>query len=107
MPDSQPDPQLKRWFRQYNQKYFDGGLPSDTRISYCWVTKAHGNCNLESDGKFHIRINPDGTGTREARKFTLLHEMCHVKLWPNGAHGKAFNQEMLRLATAGAFEGLW
>lgn len=101
------DPQLKRWFRRYNRRYFDGTLPSDVRISYCWVTKAHGNCSLDPDGKFHIRINPDSTGTREGRRFTLLHEMVHVKLWPVCTHGKAFDAEMLRLAKAGAMRGLW
>lgn len=38
---------------------------------------------------------------------TLLHEMVHVSLPRNSFHGPRFEKEMLRLAKAGAFRGVW
>jgi hypothetical protein len=101
------DPQLKRWFREYNRKHFDGALPANTICVYQTIEGAHGTCIRGGDSIFVIRINPDFPRCRAKRRFDLLHEMVHVKLWPSISHGKAFDAEMLRLANAGALKGLW
>jgi predicted SprT family Zn-dependent metalloprotease len=54
-----------------------------------------------------IRLNPVMRFESKVYKFTLLHEMVHVKLYPYRFHGKKFDQEMLRLACAGAFNSIW
>lgn len=37
----------------------------------------------------------------------LLHEMAHLNLGWGVNHGRKFQKEMLRLAKAGAFKGVW
>ncbi len=101
------DTQLRRWFREYNQRYFGGTLPRDTAVYYATVDGAYGDCDYKSDGRFHIRINPDNTWGRSVRRLTLLHEMVHIAVWPRVTHGPYFEREMMRLASAGAMRGIW
>jgi len=44
---------------------------------------------------------------KEVMHMTVLHELAHCRLYPYMAHGKRFNNEMIRLAVRGAFNGLW
>lgn len=102
------DRQLRRWYRDYNRRHFGGKLPADVAIVYETVAGAFGDCLKMADGWFRIRINPDLNIGRRSRRFTLVHEMAHVKLWDrNQRHGPVFDAEMLRLANAGAMKGLW
>jgi hypothetical protein len=65
----------------------------------------------EEDGLEHkvlqIHIDPSRHHGNEQIRFTLLHEMAHVKLLPWRKHGKKFQDEMKRLAGRDAFEELW
>lgn len=101
------DRQLRRWYRDYNRRYFGGRLPVDTVCYYSTVDHCYGDCACDAAGRFTIRVNPDITSRRCSRRFTLLHEMAHVAVWPRRTHGKYFDSEMLRLANAGALKGLW
>lgn len=58
-------------------------------------------------GEDEIAISTDLKKGTKLWKFTLLHEMCHLKHGVTAGHGPKFEAEMLRLARAGAFEGLW
>jgi len=50
---------------------------------------------------------PSVAGWTAQANWAVLHEQVHIKLYPYRKHGKRFNQEMLRLAGAGAFDDLW
>lgn len=101
------DPKLRRWYRRNNRRFFGGRLTGNVLLIYETVPGAFGDCLLMPDGYFRIRVNPiPGTGHRTHR-FTLIHEMAHVKLWPDTGHGATFDAEMMRLANTGALKGLW
>ncbi|HTV07820.1 MAG TPA: SprT-like domain-containing protein [Candidatus Aquilonibacter sp.] len=101
------DRQLRRWYRDFNRRFFGGCLPSDADVLYAPVDGAHGDALVESNGEFTVRINPACAIDWRIVRMTLLHEMAHLKLWPYRAHGERFEKEMQRLACAGAFKGLW
>jgi SprT-like family len=104
---------LQRLFEEYNRRYFGGELRN---LPVAWsatvMRRYHAIGRLEND-----LINP--TGIAIAKRIrgldvvvgqTLLHEMVHLALHRTNqmsGHGEAFQREMLRLATIGAFEGLW
>ncbi len=97
---------LRRWYRDYNHRFFGDSLPADAliecvRIEGCWGRA------MVSDGRPVIHLSPRCRVCRSVAKMTLLHEMAHVKLWPVTTHGPQFQAEMQRLAAAGAMKGLW
>lgn len=97
---------LKWWYRRYNRRFWGGRLPAaDIRFARI-DSSCLGQC-IVFDGIPEIRI---ATGIRKWTKVcktTLLHEMVHVALPRRVEHGPRFEREMRRLASAGAFEGLW
>lgn len=107
------DRQLKRWYAKFNGLWFGGALPVDTVIYWKPLSENVGQlCPIFeiADGKFEINIDPRYSGTTWEWKLVLLHEMAHLKLWrknPRHQHGKIFQEEMQRLALAGAFRGIW
>lgn len=105
---------LRKLYRNYNTRFFDGALPEDTAV--CWSgdipNSLAGQTRRWVNGEtgqsqFEIRLNPAIRDWSAYYKHVLLHEMAHVKLAPDTRHGKRFNQEMLRLACMGAFHHLW
>jgi hypothetical protein len=100
------DNQLRRWYLKYNRLYFEDHLPSDTCIWWEVTSGAYADCILEN-GVWRIRINPSLAGWPQLAKFSLLHELVHLKLHPYLGHGKRFNAEMLILAEKGALNDLW
>lgn len=97
---------LRHWYRLYNNRYFNGELPETIDIFFARLRMCKGDCDIDQGGEFIVRIHYRQKHYRTTR-FTLLHEMVHVKLNPYGGHGPVFDKEMLRLATAGAFRRLW
>lgn len=109
------DPQLRRWYLDYNRRWFNGDLPEDT-VRVMWEPCGGAVAETEpvgDEGELIIRINPclRGVGSKPRHsnaRFALIHEMVHVKLWGKAAHhGVKFQQEMLSLAQDGAFKNLW
>lgn len=101
------DKQLRRWYREYNQRWFSGELPESIDILYAPITGCLGDvidCPAED---FIIRINPQCAFDTRMVRMILLHEMAHVAVWPYAWHGGKFQDEMQRLAALGAFKGLW
>jgi hypothetical protein len=104
---------LQRAYRKYNKKYFRNRLPHGCKVQL--------DKNLErretAVGMYlPIDFKPFPCGAilissrqpSRFRLFTLLHEMCHLKLRDtHWGHGQKFQAEMLRLARAGAFANLW
>jgi hypothetical protein len=103
------NPWLKRCFHKYNELYFGGLLP-DAVVFWepAFVTRDELGELYQDKGTFVIRIDPSIRNyTKALARMTLLHEMAHMKLWPDIRHGRKFNDEMLRLAQLGALKGLW
>lgn len=118
---------LQKLYRQYNDKYFGGTLPVPAVV--IWSKKVG---DLLGDEDYYaievenivqskiiihvgiIRLNPIIKQFRSITSITLLHEMVHLYLDVTAnddhqiePHGEAFQKEMLRLATEGAFKDLW
>lgn len=101
------DKQLARWYREFNAKWFDGKLPDDTDVLYAPEEGCSAIANTDEAESFFIKINPAYAVDTNIVKMMLLHELCHIALWPHKSHGKKFQAEMQRLALAGAFKGVW
>lgn len=97
--------QLRRWYRQFNARWFEGRLPEDMDVFYAPDDENHGFCEAHPNGVKIIRIDTKLAGTRHAQ-IDLIHEMNHHD---TGAfnHGARFEAGMQRLARIGAFKGIW
>lgn len=108
--------QLQSAYKTYNKKFFDGKLPSDVPVKYVDMTGTS-DCGLSTmfaNGGLVLQVIYLDSRLKEfdiITRFSLLHEMCHIKLHRVSteldAHGKDFNDEMIRLAFRGAFKGIW
>jgi hypothetical protein len=95
---------LQRTYQQYNRKYFGNKLPKVSEVDLHWGSIRE--MGYEWGGE--IVINRRYRYRDAVWKLTLLHEMVHLSLPAvQDEHGKEFQKGMLRLAKAGAFEGLW
>lgn len=110
------DPQLRRWYLDFNRRYFAGELPTDT-VTVFWepIGGALALCSEveNSGGELQIRVNPAlrlvGSRPRySAAKLALLHEMVHVKWWTHRVehHGRRFDEELQRLCQYRSFRNL-
>ncbi len=108
---------LKRLYNMFNKKYFYGDLP-DIVVGYATTKQfksnrvKRGTCAFTSyDDEKHTKAVAIVIHTHPGKsmahiKSDLIHEIAHVA-HPRADHGKAFQDEMKRLAQAGAFEGIW
>jgi hypothetical protein len=110
------DKRLQKWYIKYNRAFFDGQLPSDVQVGFNELEGMYGTLAVniwtsEEDGLEHsllqIHIDEKKHFAWDQIKFTLLHEMAHVKLLPIRHHGQRFQEEMKRLAGRDAFKDLW
>jgi predicted SprT family Zn-dependent metalloprotease len=107
------DSLLKRWYNKYNAEFFGGELPDEVQL--VWeACAAHGE-TYQIEDVFGIRINPHcrtlWKGGRQGwARLTLIHEMVHIKLWASGrklkSHGKAFDEEIVRLCQFRSYRAL-
>jgi hypothetical protein len=109
---------LQGWFEYYNVQYFSSKLPDGVRVEVFFAgAGADGNRNMgitfacDSKARICIFVDPEFNPEWRGRKFTLLHEMVHLKLGykdkESREHGPKFQHEMHRLADEGAFEDIW
>lgn len=98
---------LKRLYAKYNRLYFDGELPTHTKVWWEPTSSAYADVILGDDGVWKLRVNPSISGWLSIYKWALLHEMAHIKLHPYQKHGRKFDAEMMRLAQMGAFKDVW
>ena len=99
-------PVLERAFRSYNRKYFSNLLPNPPEVELGWGDIDCMGYQLGDE----IVINRKYRQWGSVWRGTLLHEMAHLKLEGEKVrsdHGKEFQNEMLRLAKAGAFKKIW
>jgi hypothetical protein len=114
--------ELRTAFHNFNSRYFRFGkkkLKTLTAVKWHRFEGSEGHLMGEMvrspvDGTYAIRINRHYKDRNEWRTgmLTLLHEMAHFKLAGKDTgrgicNSRMFNQEMKRLANAGALNGLW
>jgi len=113
----QSNPYLKRLYNQYNKKYFSNRLPN---LPLLFVTPGEmkkyfgvnrGCCAITcfkqgTTEPVAIYVSLNCHKSWRYVKSDLLHEMFHVAR-PRAEHGKAFEDEMMRIAKLGAFAGIW
>jgi predicted metal-dependent hydrolase len=99
--------QLRQWFRRYNRKYFGGKLP-EVSIRFEKMNRLYLGWSIRMGSEWTgIEIAKTMQGWPKLVRCILLHEMVHVSLPTKLLHGPRFEKEMLRLAKAGAFRGIW
>ena len=101
------EPSLRRWYRDFNRRWFANRLGHEVDILYAPIEGCWGDTRPDDPECFVIRINPRYSLCTRSARLTLLHEMVHVELWPYAAHGPRFEARMQALAAAGAMRGLW
>lgn len=111
---------LSHWYKKFNKLYFDDKLPKDVLVGWnddwpensdACATHIGVKFTRDEDGADHhtelIQLDPkQHLGARDGR-LSLLHEMCHVALFPNSTHGIKFKNEKRRVAMLGALDDLW
>jgi Zn-dependent peptidase ImmA (M78 family) len=117
-------PYYQKVFGQYNRYYFNGLLskrivvmltkfPDRSHFRYGKVEQDVSFRRANNKGSWRhapMAIMLNSSLRRNEMKLTLLHEMAHIRLNDlhiSHEHGPRFQQEMLRLAKAGAFRKLW
>jgi hypothetical protein len=105
---------LKKLYNVYNKKYFNNELPTGTKLFF--VTKIgkskspeKSNCAttyLFEDSPPVVVIQRTKVKSKRYIAADLLHELVHIYK-PRADHGKVFQDEMKRLANAGAFSTVW
>lgn len=96
---------LKYWYRRYNKKFWKNRLP-EIPVRFANI-KDLGQTHFEGHEPVYIQIKREMKFSRALSLMTLLHEQVHVFLPDRIIHGPKFEAQMLRLARAGAFKGLW
>jgi len=105
---------LKGLYNFYNDKYFNNELPTGTRLYFVprigkSKSARKSNCAvtyLYADEPPVIVVQRTKVKSMRYIAADLLHEMVHVAK-PRAEHGEVFQQEMKRLANAGAFQDVW
>lgn len=117
---------LKRQYRQFNELWWGDLLPDSCTVRWTKQIRAERSRHGIPIGSTHVHgmsiCRPGCTGhiieISEAIKpftayvdSTLIHEMVHLSAVLRGEtmlnHGRYFQEEMKRLAAAGAFNDLW
>lgn len=109
--------ELRRAYTRFQRKYYAGmGLPpvGSLRIrwasdsSYLSLQKELACVARPPDGSIHMEFHPvlKQPWLQQLTLMILLHEMAHLKN-PKAEHGPWFEEEAVRLGTAGAMRDFW
>jgi len=110
-----------RDYQAIKKKFFGIAVPDVSSVSIVFISskimskyfrsEETVGCNLSGIGAILHIIAIDEDSTDSEYLMTLIHEMAHLKIdekWKRRmGHGKHWQNEMKRLAIAGAFEPLW
>lgn len=101
------DKTLRRWYREYNDKYFRGELDEDVDVYFANIPGYHAYVEGETtcvsfDICVHHSLQHDAAG---ARRY-LLHELVHIEQWPHTWHNQKYYDRVAELVKAGAYKGL-
>lgn len=120
--DAKSNPQLKRWFNEFNRKFFHGRLQRNTIVCY----SRHNGCvarflsrNFNDNDIALINLDPFHKRSQKLTRMSLFHEMAHqyiddvleivdrCKYHKECSHGRAWKKLMRSLAARGAFDRYW
>jgi len=111
------DPQLERFYTEYNKQYFSSKLPQEMVV--VWddnLLSVYGDYAFADRQGKRIMVASEFQGLTDPTRIYILHEMTHFELWRQGieldtdgpdGHGPKFQSEMRRLALSGAFDEIW
>jgi SprT-like family len=106
---------LQEWFASYNEQYFLGVLPHDTKVEYGDPdfgdpSLARMAVTVHINGRFHIILSKKYNLAPPVAHVTELHEMCHVETFFSDhsldGHGRIWKDCMRRIENEGAFADL-
>jgi predicted metal-dependent hydrolase len=97
---------LQRGFKAINRQYFGRRLKATVRFKK-FSGKDRSSLGYALWELNEIYINQEIRNWWGVVEMTLIHEMAHLALPKTVVHGPKFEKEMLRLAKAGAFKGIW
>jgi hypothetical protein len=100
--------ELQAWYKDYNHRYFGNSLAPAVVIQ--WEDMHDRKRMGETDCKAYpciIKLDPTYNLAFPTAKATLLHELCHVKVYDEKEdHGRRWHACMDGLWESGAFDGL-
>lgn len=88
--------QLKRWYRDYNRRYFDDSLPHDLIVLWEPCDDADALTYILGNTPTRIAIDPSYSRSPRAARILLLHEMVHVEVI-DPMHGQRFRRRLKHL----------
>lgn len=101
---------LERLYAIDNDTYFHNKLTRNIRVELS-EEKDMATVMCYENGTCLIKFNPRYAAAERVADFTMLHEMCHIKVWGKEVdglgqqvdHGKVWRSCMLQLDSADAF----
>jgi hypothetical protein len=103
----QTNAHLRSYYCWANAEYFRNALPKDIPMRFAKMRDV-GKTWVDGNGVILEILVTDKLRSFQAMTMqVVLHEMLHVEKPSCMGHGWQFDRRMLRLAKAGAFDGLW
>jgi hypothetical protein len=105
--DGKSTPELKRWYRKLNRKFFNGDLPDNVIVRWD-ADEPDVACTEKRDKDdptaYVIGFNRKKNPTKSLLLSAMLHEMIHCATEFKDQHGPAFDKWHKRLVRRGAFK---
>ena len=103
----QTNADLRSYYRWANAEYFHNALPKDIPMRFAKMRNVGTTWVNGYNVPVEIWITEKLRAFQAITMMIVLHEMQHVEKPSHMGHGWRFDKRMLRLAKAGAFDGLW
>lgn len=101
---------LYQWYKEYNDEYFDNKLPKETIIDFNLKNGDMAVSEFPDFKTFHISFDPHYVAAQRTGRFTLIHEMCHIRTWAEAVsgvdHGPRWRTCMLGIDQQGGFRNI-
>ncbi len=97
---------LEKLYATDNEEFFRNKLPKNPRIDTALLEEwSMATTMCSDDGKdCVVKFNLKYVAAQRVADFTMLHEMCHIKVWEKEVvHGKLWRSCMLQLDQVGVF----
>lgn len=100
---------LRAWYAEYNEEFFDNSLPTDVKIDLSLRNGRMAESSFPEFKAYRISFDPHYVASERVGRFTLLHEMCHVKTWgetTDSYHGPRWRTCMLQIDLNDGFRNI-
>lgn len=117
MSEKATNKMVQKWYNEFNSRFFEGRLPPDIEVRFAVTDDDKDQLGDDCAGVYvhSLKLILLDSYIREywkVLKYSLLHEMVHVR-WPDHVshedtadHGMIFQREIVRLFEAGGYDGL-